>query len=188
MTINRSDNFPKSFSIDTSPGWPDVNEPIVNVRSPEHVLGPHAGEFVNLRIYPESGSQWFAELEIGIKGDKHVETCASPDPRCCFVLAGGQVYLIDTFTHEILPVNGYPITQLKADVYRETVWLVEFSRITCVSRDGSIVWRSDVLVSDDLYVIEIRKDSFTYEGATHGEVVHRTRALSDGQPIPATYP
>jgi hypothetical protein len=174
--------FAASTAIDVSPGWPDVGEFVVKAFSPKRPLGRPSGEFLNVRVYPEIGESWFAELEIGTKGDKHSEVCTSGVKESCFILAGGQAYLLNAKTRDVLPLEWYPVSQLVPDSYRVSVWLVGFWYITCVSPNGEFIWKSDRLASDDLRVLEIRENSFDYEGSLNGGVVRRTCLLIEGRP------
>ncbi len=175
-------HYDASFVIDLSPGWPNVNEPVIRAFSPIRLLGKPSGDFFSIRIYPETGDPWFAELEIGTKGDEHSEICNSYAKDKCFILAGGQVYLLNVLTRNVSSLDWYPITQLISDPYRRVTWLVGFWDITCVSSNGEFVWKSDRLASDDLRVLEIQEESFEYEGFSHGEIARCAGLLIEGRP------
>ena len=81
----------------------------------------------------------------------------------------------------ISPIASYPVRQMKADPYRNVIWLVSFDRVEAVTSDGHQVWKSNRLCFDDLCILEINSNAALIEGFDGGSIVPRQICITDGK-------
>jgi hypothetical protein len=182
MEVRQHISSISEFIVDVSTGWPEPNEVIVHAQAPHHLIGRSSGEFLSLRFYPQAGPSWFGEFELGgIHKPPVAKVFSSLDPRIAIIRADGLLYFVSVETKQITPIMVYPAVQIVEDSYRKRIWVADFSRVTCLSPTGKSIWRSGLLASDDLRILEIREDYCLLEGFLEGETKREILPIRNGE-------
>lgn len=180
MHIDEDFTFPANYVIDTSPGWPELNEVVVRALEVKAPLENVTGEYLNLRFYPDEGPTWFGEFAISERNSRGA-ICSSPDADVVFVQSGYRTYRVNVTEKSALALDAYPVIQMKPDPYRKVIWLVSFGHVEAMNPAGYLAWKSNRFVLDDLRVFEIKAESALIEGFDGSSIERREISLEAGR-------
>ena len=180
MHIDEDFTFPANYVIDSSPGWPELNEVVVRALEVKNPLENVTGGYLNLRFYPEEGAAWFGEFPMSGTNSRGA-ICSSPVADVVFIQSGWRTFRVNITEKSAHALDTYPVIQMKPDPYRKLIWLVGFGHVEAIDPAGNLAWKSNRFVLDDLRILEIKAESALIEGLDGWSIERRETSLEAGR-------
>lgn len=163
MTLDLT--LPANYLVDTAPGWPEQDEPVYR-------FGPQTGAagYLSIRFFPTGQQSWFGEFgwPSDLGGGLHLSSTSDPDRL--LLAFGTELFALNVRTQQctVRDDGPAPVLQLKADPYRRCIWAVDFTNAYALASDGRILWASQRLALDDLYLAHLTEKTGLFRGRDLG--------------------